>query len=92
MNMKLIGRKKLATLKGINNEVDKWVAIWVRELTQKIWFSHVELQSDYPRMIKIEGSSTFIFPVSPSDHSVKVCFYFEKKIALISEVVMGKEL
>ena len=90
--MKLIGREKLTTLKGINNEIDKWVAIWVMELTKKAWFSHLELEYDYPQMEILEGSSIFIFPVSSSNHTVKVCFYFEKKIALISEVVMDKQL
>lgn len=83
--MRLIGKEKLFCLRGINDEIDTWLSVWITELSNSS-FNQVNLQDNFPRMVNLENS-IFIFPVYSSNYSVKVILCFKRGIALISEVI-----
>ncbi len=83
--MRLIGKEKLLCLRGINDEIDTWLSVWITELSNSS-FNQVNLQDNFPRMVNLENS-IFIFPVYSSNYSVEVILCFKRSIALISEVI-----
>lgn len=84
--MQLIGKERLLRLKGISTEVDIWTSAWVTEIGNASWISDLDLQSSFPKAVKLE-STIFSFPVRSTKYHVKVIFCFKKSIVLISEVL-----
>lgn len=46
--MKLLGRKLLQPLRGLNIETDRWLNSWTSEMTHATWKAHQDVMQQYP--------------------------------------------
>lgn len=80
--MRLIGKNKLDELRGLNDATDKWLAVWIAELTSARWVRPEELLEQFPTA-KQRGDCLFLFTVKPSGLAVEVQFAFPQGVALV---------
>lgn len=81
--MKLLGRKLLQPLRGLNIETDRWLNSWVSEMAHATWKAHPDVAQQYPSAIS-EEKGIFYFRVAMQGVRVEVVFCFPQGIAMIN--------
>jgi mRNA-degrading endonuclease HigB of HigAB toxin-antitoxin module len=85
--MQLIGKHRLASIQGVNDKVDLWIAAWVTEVSHATWKDPSSILTTFPRAKSVD-QIIFTFPVCGKKFpqiKVKVKFGMDK--AMISEVI-----
>jgi mRNA interferase HigB len=80
--MKILGRKLLQPLRGVNPEMDRWLNNWLSEISHAKWKAPLEIVRQYPSVISKE-EGIFCFRIAMQDARVEVAFCFAQGIALI---------
>ncbi|BAN51104.1 type II toxin-antitoxin system HigB family toxin [Metapseudomonas resinovorans] len=88
--MRLIGREKLASLKGIGNEIEKWVLSWIAEVTNAHWKHPADVRNQFPNA-KEKGNGSFLFPVGNCDVAIQLLIAFPQGIALITDLKASED-
>lgn len=81
--MRLLGRKLLQPLRGLNTETDRWLNNWVSEMAHAIWKASPDVVQQYPSAISKENG-IFYFRVAMQNVRVEVAFCFQQGIAMIN--------
>lgn len=85
--MRLIGKHRLASIQGISDEVDLWVAAWVTEVSHATWKDSSSILAAFPRASLVD-SAIFVFPVCGKQFPqiiMKIKFGMDQ--AMISKVI-----
>jgi mRNA interferase HigB len=89
-NMRLIGREKLASLKGIGSEIEKWVRTWASEVMNAHWKHPTEVSIQFPNA-KNTGNGTFIFPACNGGLTIQLLIVFPQGVALITDLKVSED-
>lgn len=81
-NMRLLGRKLLQPLYGVDPETDRWLSTWSSELTNANWKGSQQVFQQFPSVL-YEEPENFYFRVAKKATRVKVSFCFSNGIAVI---------
>lgn len=80
--MKLLGRKLLQPLYGVNSETDRWLNVWSSELTNANWKNHLQILQQFPSVL-YEEPEYYYFRVAKIATKLKVSFCLSHGIAVI---------
>lgn len=89
-NMRLIGREKLASLKGIGSEIEKWVRTWASEVMNAHWKHPTEVSIQFPNA-QNTGNGTFIFPACNGGLTIQLLIVFPQGVALITDLKVSED-
>ncbi|AGA34932.1 hypothetical protein TVNIR_3295 [Thioalkalivibrio nitratireducens DSM 14787] len=81
--MRLLGRKKLEDLWGVDPETDRWLTGWVAEIAHARWREPSELLTQFPGARVGSSQGQFLFPVCGGGTMIETLFLFHQQVALI---------
>jgi hypothetical protein len=81
--MRLLGRDILFNLQKRNEMLDKWLAVWVCELTNARWWCPTDVFNQFPK-VQERGGGLFLFQTEPKGYCIEVQIAFPQGIALIT--------
>lgn len=79
--MRLLGRAGLQSLRGKNDETDRWIDTWAAEVTTAHWKRPADLFLQFPKATEKNG--TFSFPIANSQSNLDVIIAFPQGITLV---------
>lgn len=83
--MKLLGIKKLASLKGESVLIDRWVSSWVSEVTHASWKQAKDVSEQFPTVTVVDGA-LYLFSIERTGIEVWLKIAFAQGIAIITEL------
>lgn len=83
--MKLLGRNRLRTIYGLDDQTDAWVRSWVSELSNANWKMAKDVLRQFPRARNVEGD-VFQFPVGVHPKCIEVAMIFPQAIVLVVDL------
>lgn len=81
--MRLIGRDKLCPLKGLDIQIDKWIAGWTVEITHADWHDEGHVVDQFPTVYN-NNKGLFKFQVGLAKYGIEVLIAFPQKTVLIT--------
>lgn len=84
--MKLLGRKILSPLFGLNQHVDVWISNWVSEVGSAAWGHSSQMLEQFPNTQPI-GDDRFLFCVCSTSAFLEVKLLFPQRIAVITALI-----
>lgn len=86
MIMKLLGREKLPALQVENEQIRKWVSVWVSEIAHAKWKIPRDLLEQFPT-VRVKDDGSFEFSVCESGSFIELRVAFAQGIAVITAIV-----
>lgn len=83
--MKLLGRNRLQTLYGLDEQTDAWMRGWVSELSHANWKMAKDVLRQFPKAQKV-GEDVFQFPVGQQSQFIEVSMMFPQAVALVVDL------
>jgi mRNA-degrading endonuclease HigB of HigAB toxin-antitoxin module len=80
--MKLIGRNRLRSLYGLDDETDAWMHSWVSEVSHANWKIAKDVIRQFPKAKNVE-QDIFEFPVGIQPQCIEVVMVFPQAVALV---------
>lgn len=81
--MKLLGRKLLQPLRGLDAETDRWLDSWTSELSRATWKALSDVRQQFPNTF-IDKEGIYRFRVATRQEQIEVDFSFPLGIAIIN--------
>lgn len=88
--MKLLGRERLDTLRGLSDQVEKWVQSWANEVIAANWKHEAEVKDQFPNA-QNSSPGVFVFPISGCAWQVCLLIAYPQGVALITELKIKDE-
>lgn len=83
--MRLLGRKHLQKIRGLNALTDRWLAAWASEVVNASWKASIDVVKQYQAVTQVD-ECTFLFKVGNFDGFVELNVAFPQGIALITTI------
>lgn len=80
--MKLLGRNRLRTLYGLDEQTDAWMRNWESEMSHATWKAPVDVLRQFPRARTV-SNDVFQFPIREQQQCIEVAMTFPQAIALV---------
>ncbi len=88
--MVLLGRNRLEGLRGLGDQVQKWVLSWAAEITAANWKHAADVKGQFPNVQSID-QGLFVFPVRDCDWKICLLIAYPQGVALITELKIDDE-
>jgi mRNA-degrading endonuclease HigB of HigAB toxin-antitoxin module len=89
--MRLLGRKLLIPLHGLNSETDQWLVSWTSEVAHANWKTPDEVIRQYPN-VKFVPDTQFRFRVAAQNQSIETIIAFPHGVAMITALGLHTEV
>jgi hypothetical protein len=83
--MKLLGRDKLQSLLGLDEQTDKWIRGWMSEVVNANWKDPLDVLHQFPHA-KRASSGIFHFRVASQPKLIEVSMTFPKATAIVIDL------
>jgi len=88
--MKLLGRERLDKLRGLGDQVQKWIQSWANEVTTANWKHEAEVKDQFPN-VHSSDQGAFVFPVAGCGWKICLLIAYPQGVALITELKIEDE-
>ena len=88
--MVLLGRERLERLRGLGEQVQKWVLSWSAEITAANWKHAADVRDQFPNVQSVDPAS-FVFPIAGCGCKICLLIAYPQGVALITELKIEDE-
>lgn len=88
--MVLLGRERLEKLRGLGEQVQKWLLSWAAEITTANWKHAADVRDQFPN-VQSSGQGSFVFPVADCGWKICLLIAYPQGVALITELKIEDE-
>ena len=88
--MKLLGRERLGDLRGLSDQVQKWLHSWANEIMAANWKHDLDVTEQFPNAW-YSSQGVFVFPVAGCGWKICLLIAFPQGVALITELKIEDE-